>query len=179
MPLHTSSNHDGQKTNQKGIHALWESIIPPMFGDEYNFNAVPAKMINDIPAHTWKIITQSHSLLDTLLAAELRVRNRFTKETMYKKDKQGKTVMYYNSPVFSDEYAQLFHRELNGMVEAQMRLAIHETANYWYTAWVNGGSPDLIKMDDPHLFKQNRKNYKKEYKAYKKGNLLNLSNEKE
>ena len=33
MPLHTSSNHDGQLTNQKGIHSFWESQLPEYFGD--------------------------------------------------------------------------------------------------------------------------------------------------
>lgn len=179
MPLHTSANFDGQKTNQKGIHALWESLIPQMFGNAYTFNVPPAKYVKDIPAETWKIVRQSHSLIDSLLAAEKRVRDRFTPENMYKKDSEGKTVMFYNSKVFADNYARQFHTELNGMVESQLRLSISETADFWYTAWVNGGSPNLNMLDDPNLFKQNRKNYKKEYNAYKKGKLLNLSMEKE
>ena len=38
MPLHTSANHNGQLTNQKGIHALFESAIPEMFGKNYNYH---------------------------------------------------------------------------------------------------------------------------------------------
>ena len=179
MPLHTSSNHDGQLTNQKGVHALWESTLPQMFGEAYNFKTEPAKYITDISAETWRIISQSHSLVDTLLTIEKQVRNNFTKDNMYKKDSTGKTVMFYNSPVFSDEYANQFHTALGGMVEKQLRLSIYDVACFWYTAWVNGGSPDLISLDDKHLTKQNRKNYKIELKAWKKGRLLNLSIEKE
>lgn len=179
MPLHTSSNHDGQKTNQKGVHALWESILPPMFGNEYHFNAEPAKYIDNITEETWKIIEQSHALVPGVLAAEMKVRNSFTPETMYKKDKEGKTVMSFRSPVYSDEYAAQFHKELNGMVEQQLRASIHEIASFWYTAWVNAGSPTLISLDDKHLTKQNQKNFKIEYKAWKKGMLLNLENDKE
>ncbi|MEO6814345.1 MAG: zinc dependent phospholipase C family protein [Ginsengibacter sp.] len=179
MPLHTSSNHDGQKTNQKGVHALWESTLPQMFGDAYNFKTSPAKYINDVPAETWRIIEQSHSLVDTLLAIEKKVRNSFTKENMYKKDSAGNTVMFYNSPVFSDDYARQFHTALNGMVESQLRLSIYDVACFWYTAWVNGGSPNLTSLDDPHLTKQNRKNYKRELKAWNNGKLLNLSIERE
>lgn len=179
MPLHTSSNYNGQKTNQKGVHALWESTLPQTFGDAYNFKTEPAKYIPDITAETWQMIAQSHSLVEPLLAAEKRVRDSFTPETMYKKDNDGKTVMFYNSPVFSDEYARKFHTELNGMVESQLRLSIYDVASYWYTAWVNGGSPNLTSLDDTHLTKQNRKNYKRELKAWKKGHLLNLSIERE
>jgi S1/P1 Nuclease len=179
MPLHTSSNYDGQKTNQKGVHALWESMLPQMFGEAYNFKTEPAKYINDIPVESWRIIAQSHSLVDTLLAVEKKVRNNFTPEKMYKKDDAGKTVLFYNSPVFSDEYAKQFHTQLNGMVEQQLRLSIYNVACFWYTAWVNGGSPDLNAMDDPQLTKQNRKNYKRELKAWSNGKVLNLSLERE
>jgi hypothetical protein len=179
MPLHTSSNHDGQLTNQKGVHALWESMLPQMFGEAYDFKTAPAKYIADVPAETWKIIHQSHSLVDTLLSIEKKVRNSFTADNMYKKDSSGKMVMFYNSPVFSDEYAQHFHTALGGMVERQLRLSIYDVACFWYTAWVNGGSPNLLSLDDPHLTKQNSKNYKRELKAWKKGKLLNLSIERE
>lgn len=179
MPLHTSSNHDGQLSGQKGVHALWESVLPQMFGNAYNFKVEPARYINDIIAETWKIIDQSHSLVEPLLKVEMGVRKQFTADNMYKKDAQGNIVKFYNSPVFSDEYAQKFHTALNGMVENQLRLSIQDVANFWYTAWVNGGSPDLIKLDDPHLTKQNRKNYRREYKAWKKGKILNLSLDRE
>ena len=43
------------------------------------------------------------------------------------------------------------------------------------TDWVNAGSPNLISLDDPHLTKQNKKNFKTELKAWKKSKLLNLS----
>jgi S1/P1 Nuclease len=179
MPLHTSSNHDGQLTNQKGVHALWESILPPMFGDAYDFKTAPAQYLPDVTAATWKIISQSHALVDTLLFEEKQVRNRFSAANMYKKDSLGKTVMFYNSPVFSDEYAKEFHNALNGMVEKQLRLSIYDVACFWYTAWVNGGRPDLLKLDDPKLSRRNHKNYKRELKAWKKGHLLNLSVPKE
>ncbi|MBS1738846.1 MAG: zinc dependent phospholipase C family protein [Bacteroidetes bacterium] len=179
MPLHTSSNHNGQLTNQTGVHALWESMLPQMFGDSYNFHTPPAKYLSDIPTATWQMIAQSHALVDTVLMAEMSVRNKIPQAERYKKDSQGNNVLFYNAPVYSDEYAGLFHKALNGMVEKQMRLSITDVASYWYTAWVNAGSPDLLSLDDPHLTKQNRRNYKKELKAWKHGRLLNLSMEKE
>ena len=179
VPLHTSSNHDGQRSNQKGVHALWETTLPQRFGEAYDFKVASAEYIKDIPAETWKIITRSHLLVDTLLAAEKRVRKNFTEENMYKKDSAGNVVMFYNSPVFSDEYVRQYNIALNGMQEKQMRSSIVDVANYWYTAWVNAGSPDLLSLDDPHLTEQNKKNYKAELKAWKNGRLLNLSIDRE
>lgn len=179
MPLHTASNYDGQQTNQKGVHALWESRLPDLFGDDYNFKTEKAKFIADIPAETWRIIAQSHSLETPLLAIEKQNRDQFNKDNLYKKDASGKNILSYNQPVFSDEYAKQFNTALNGMVEQQLRLSIQDIANYWYTAWVNAGSPDISSLDDDHLTKQNAKNFKTEYKAWNKGKILNLSGEKE
>lgn len=179
MPLHTASNFNGQLTNQKGVHALWESEIPELFGNSYNFKTAGATYIPDITAETWNIITLTHSLEDTLLSDEKKVRKNFNADNMYKKDAAGNNILSYNQPVFSDDYARQFNNAMNGMVEKQLRLSIQDVANYWYTAWVNGGSPELLSLDDEHLTKQNQKNYKFEYKAWSKGELLNLSNEKE
>ena len=43
---------------------------------------------------------------------------------------------------------------MNGMVEKQMRAAIKFTADFWYTAWVNAGKPDLSDMDPDYITKQ-------------------------
>lgn len=175
QPLHTTSNYNGQLTNQKGVHSLWESNLPQMFSGTYTFKTERAQYIADVPAATLNIIARSHALVDTLLQAEKEVRSRFTKENMYKKDSSGKTVMFYNSPVFSDEYARQFNVALNGMIQRQLLLSIHDVASFWYTAWVDAGSPDLLSLDDPHLTKQNKRNYKHELKAWQKGKILNLS----
>lgn len=179
MPLHTSSNYNGQLSGQKGVHALWESVLPPMFGDQYNFHTATPQYIADINAYTWKMIEQSHSQVKPLLDAEMRVRKKFDTTTMYKRDAEGNKLLFYGSPVFSDAYAAAFNAELGNMVQYQLRLSVYDVACYWFTAWVNAGKPDLIKLDDPHLTKQNRKNYRKEYQAWKKGKLMNMTVDKE
>ena len=37
VPLHTTENYNGQLTNQKGIHAFWESRLPELFPDNYDY----------------------------------------------------------------------------------------------------------------------------------------------
>ena len=179
MPLHTASNYNGQYTGQKGVHALWETQIPELLGYTYNFKTNSAAYINNIPTETWRIITQTHSLEDTLLYIEKKLRRTFDASKLYKKDAAGKTIFLYRQPVFSDEYVKAFSDAMHGMVEMQLRLSIQDLANYWYTAWINAGSPDILELDDAHLTFQNQKNYKLEYKEWKKGKLLNLSVDKE
>jgi hypothetical protein len=179
MPLHTASNFNGQLTNQKGVHALWESQIPEQLGNNYNFKTAPSKYITDIATETWNIIQQSHSLEDTLLAIEKNTRGNFDKDNLYKKDASGKTVLSYNQPVFSEGYVTKFNNAMGGMVEDQLRLSIRDVSDYWYTCWRNAGSPELLSLDDKYLTKQNRKNYKIELSSWNKGRLLNLNNERE
>ena len=175
MPLHTSLNHDGQMTNQKGIHAFWESQLPELFGDSYNFNTGNATYIADVNAETWRIIKNSHNLVDTLLRVERDLSSVFPKDSIYLHDKLGNLVKNkFKQTIHSTEYARQYHFLLRGMVENQMRGAIAAIANYWYTAWVNAGKPDLSALDSADLTKQNKDNYLKEFKAWQKGQLLNM-----
>ena len=180
MPLHTSDNHDGQLTNQKGIHAFWEAHLPELFGNGYNYYTGPAVYINDISKETWRIITSSNQLADTLLLADRQLKEQFPADNIYKKDNAGNIIKSkWNIPVHTLEYSKQYHDKLNGMVEKQMRLAITATANFWYTAWVNAGSPNLSDLDPETLTKNNRKALKKELNLWKKGKLYGLESEKE
>ena len=180
MPLHTSANYDGQLTNQKGIHALWESRLPELFGNGYNFHSNDAKFIADIRKEIWRMIFSTHSLKDTLLATDKALRVKFSQEKIFKTDNNGKEIKSkYNSKIYSDDYAKQFHDALNGMVEKQMRASIEFTANFWYTAWVNAGKPDLSDLDPSELTKRNKGVLKVEYKLWKNGKLFGVESERE
>ena len=180
MPLHTSANYDGQMTNQKGIHALWESRLPEMYGTTFNYNTSEAKYIDNVQTEIWNIILNSHKLKDTLLSVDVELRKKFTEDKIFKVDANGKTVKNkFGQPIFSDEYTAAFYKALNGMVEKQMRASVQATANFWYTAWVNAGKPDLSGLDPADLTKRNSKQFKQEYKLWKQGKLFGIESEKE
>ncbi len=173
QPLHTSVNHDGQLTDQKGIHAFFESQLPEQFGGSYNLYTGDAVYIQDVQKEVWRIILSSHQLADTLLLAEKKVKAGFDTSKIYLKNNAGAIVRNkYNQAVHSYEYAKAYHDALNGMVEKQLRAAIAATANLWYTAWINAGRPDLNQLDQPELTKRNSKNYKKDYKLWQQGRLF-------
>lgn len=179
MPLHTSANHDGQLTNQKGIHAFWEARLPEMFGKEYNYQTDQATYIEDVHKETWKMIAATHQLKDTLLVADKQLREKYG-DKIYKTDASGNVIKNkFNQPVHTDEYAREYHEKLNGMVEKQMQKAINATASYWYTAWVNAGKPDLSDLDPAELTARNKKHLKEELKLLKKGKLFGIESEKE
>jgi hypothetical protein len=179
MPLHTSSNHDGQMTNQKGIHAFWESQIPELFGDGYNLCTENAKYINDVPAETWNIIRHSHMLVDSVLSIEKKVNASFAQDKIWEKDNGTEKKNKFNQPIHTKEYAAAYHKALNGMIQRQVRGSISATANFWYTAWVNAGKPDLNTLDSEEVTKRNKANYTEDYKLWQQGKLFGLKSELE
>ena len=180
MPLHTSANHDGQLTNQKGIHSMWESRLPLLFGKNFNFYTGDAKYIDNVEKATWDMIKDTHSQVEPLLLTDKKLRETFTPETMYETDGKGNIVKSkYNDMVYSKEYMGKFHEALNGMVENQMRKAIVATTNFWYTAWVNAGKPNLDDLDPKELTNRNKKNLKNDLKLWKTGRLFGLESEKD
>jgi len=180
MPLHTSANHDGQLTNLKGIHSMWESRIPTIFGSKYNYYTGEAKYIDNVEKATWDMIKDSHSQVEPLLLIDRKLRATFTPETMYEHDANGNIAKgKFGDLLYSKEYITQFNTALNGMVESQMRKAIVATSNFWYTAWVNAGKPDLDRLDSKELTNRNKKNLKNDLKLWKNGKLFGLENENE
>ena len=60
VPLHTTINYDGQLTDQKGLHSLWESMIPELTLDEFNLRAdKKASYIKSPEREIWKTVRHS------------------------------------------------------------------------------------------------------------------------
>ena len=180
MPLHTSLNHDGQLTGQRGVHALWESLLPELFGNSYNFHTPPAHLLEHPDEEIWQILRESHSKVDTLLRKEKALLDSWPREKIYETDSAGNILRNkFGATRFTLGFATAFHQALNGMVEQQMRKAIQDVSNYWYTAWVNAGKPDLSALDDAYTIQKNRKGLAKEYHLWEKGKVTGIKSDLE
>lgn len=149
VPLHTSENYNGQLSNQVGIHAFWESRLPELFADEYNYVVGIAQYIDNPLTGAWKIIQHTFRHKDSVLLIEARLNKQFTADKKHEYSKRkGKLTKQY-----SQEYSRAYHQALNGMVEHQMRFSIHKVASFWYSAWVDAGQPDLtgFKLSTPDV----------------------------
>ena len=178
MPLHTSANHDGQLSDQKGIHSLWESRLPELFAKNYKLNVPQAQYYQDVHKATWDMINDTHSLAQPLLDIDKKLRTTTPEGQVFKMDADGKVLKSkYNTAVFSDEYAKKLHEQLNGMVESQMKKAITATASFWYTAWVNAGKPDLSDLDAPSVTQRNYQSLRDDLKMFQQGNLFGMKNQ--
>src|SRR5690606_6060124 len=146
VPLHTTSNYNGQLTGQLGIHAFWESRLPEMFAEDYNLFVGKAQYISDPLQLAWDIIRESHELVDSVLKVEKALSRQFPKHLQ-------RTYMTRNNVLiasYSDAYAKEYPRRLQGMVERRMRQAIFHIGSYWTSAWIDAGQPVLnLKAELP------------------------------
>jgi len=163
VPLHTTANHNGQLTNQVGIHAFWESRLPELFSSRYNFVVGKAIYIENPLKEAWKILKHTHSLVDTVLTLEAKLAASFPTDKKFSFSERNNTVLKQ----YSLEYSRVYHDQMNQMVERQMRSAILEIGSFWYSAWVDAGQPELknlIKVDIAAEEKKIQEDIEKKYK---------------
>jgi len=143
VPLHASSNHNGQLTGQQGIHAFWESRVPELLADkEWNFFIGKADYIKNPADFIWKRVLESASQADTVLKYEQELNKIFSPDKKFAfEERSGKIVRQYSSC-----YSVAYNNMLNGMIERRMRMSIYAVASFWYTAWVDAGQPDLTQL---------------------------------
>jgi hypothetical protein len=141
VPLHTTENYDGQLSGQTGIHAFWESRLPELFAGNYNFFVGKASYVEHPQLAAWQAIASAHSALDSVLAKEMDLANEM-KDRKYSFETKGRQTQR----VYSYEYSHAYHEALAGMVERQMRSAIKMTGDFWYSAWIDAGQPDLNEL---------------------------------
>lgn len=138
VPLHTTENYNGQFTGQEGIHAFWESRLPELFSGEYDFFVGKATYIENPQLEAWRIIERTHQNLNDVLQFERQLTAEMS-EKKYSFETRGKQTI----KVYSYEFSKAYHDALNGMVERQMKASIKSLGDFWYSAWVDAGQPDL------------------------------------
>lgn len=140
VPLHASSNHNGQLTNQKGIHAFWESRVPELLAEkEFDFFIGKAAYLQNPGDFIWKRVLESAKAADTVLSYERALTKKFPEDKKYAfENRNGKTIRQYSS-----DFTIAYNKMLDGMIEQRMRQSVFAIASFWYTAWVNAGQPDL------------------------------------
>ena len=143
VPLHASSNHNGQLTNQRGIHGFWESRVPELLAEkEWNFFIGKATYIKNPPEFFWARILESAAAADTVLTYERQLSKSFPADQRFSfENRNGLAVRQYSSA-----YAIAYNKILNGMIERRMRQSIFAIASFWFTAWVDAGQPDLTGL---------------------------------
>ncbi len=171
VPLHTTENYNGQLTGQKGIHGLWESRIPELTADEFDYLVGRAIYVEDPLERIWSTVKESHSFLDSVLLIEKDLSQKIPSDQKYAFETRGKSTVRDYSQYFALNYNQ----RMGNMVEDRMLKAISLVGCLWYTAWVNAGQPNLEQLGT----KVNKEKLDKEHKeieaAYQKRSIKGRS----
>jgi hypothetical protein len=142
VPLHATSNYNGQKTNQVGIHGLWESRLPELYTIDYDLFTGLAIYIEKPVDSIWKAYEQSFTLVDSVLKTEKEITKKYPEDQKYSFENKGKTML----KVYSKDFCDSYHNALGNMVENRLKASIVLLGSLWYTCWVNAGQPDLENM---------------------------------
>ena len=143
VPLHTTMNYNGQLTGQLGIHAFWETHVPEALAEkEFDLVSGKVELIDDIVGEAWRIVKQSHTMVDSVLEKERSIRLAWKdSEENCTRERLGR-VAQVPCPAMLEAY----HSALDQMVERQMRRTIKSVASFWWTAYVEAGQPRLDFM---------------------------------
>ncbi len=168
VPLHTTTNYNGQLTNQLGIHAFWESRVLELFNEEYDTFVDKADYIDYPEDYAWEVILASHVLVDSVLNVEKRLVRDFPKDRQMCFEERLERTIHTQC----EEFARVFDQEMNGMVEQRFTAAIHALGSLWYTAWVDAGQPNLNKIGLNKKEKEAQSEEEKELEKAVKGGKI-------
>lgn len=169
VPLHTTMWYDGQKTNQRGIHALWESVTPEMEITTYNlYSAHQATYVTDPQATVWQAVRHANTLLTDVIGKEQEVSKLMPDSVKYKMVfKYGKNLKYY-----TDTFAVAYGKALAPTINDQLQRSANMVADFWYTAWVDAGKPNLDKLIPGGFRKDDAKELQRQLNSYKNNRLI-------
>lgn len=169
VPLHTTINYDGQLTNQRGLHALWETVVPEIELASFDLSTKhKAQFIKDPVTACWTAVQSGWELLDETLVQEREATKSFTDSTKYRiQIRNGREVKYYTSA-----FAKAYYSRVGKSVNRQLIRSSEMIADMWYTCWVEAGRPDLDKILTKTYTKEDKLQFKAEQKACKHNELL-------
>ena len=174
VPLHATKNHNGQYTDQKGIHGFWESRIPELLAEkEWDFFIGKAEIIKNPADFIWARVMESAAAADTVLKFEKELSLSVSPDQRYAfEDRNGIIVRQYSS-----SYCKMYNERIRGMVERRMRQSIFAVASFWYTAWVNAGQPDLTKLGNKNFTAEDLEEFESLNNAWKNSPLKGREHE--
>ncbi len=146
-PLHTTVDYNGRVASHRGIHAFWESRLPELYAAEYDFFTGKAGYVSEPLNRAWELIKTSHYKVDTIYQVFDSLLLHVSGDLVYAHEMRGQA----SGRVYSQYFSEVFHTALHGMVERQMRLAVNTVGDFWFTAWVNAGQPDLQAMESRQI----------------------------
>ncbi len=124
VPLHTTTNHDGQLSDQRGVHGRWESGLVERYVGEASIQPGSATPV-DIAQAPWAWLAESFARVPKLLGDDLEAARGETRD----------------QPVRSVGYWRNYWALQGAVVEDQLTRAARHMAGLWLSAWIEAGRP--------------------------------------
>jgi hypothetical protein len=122
MPLHITTNYNGQLTNNYGIHSRYESTMINTYVNQITYTGDSVHFITDVNRYIFNYIYHNFNYVDSVLLA----------------DTYAKTI---SSNTSSSQYKQALWNRTKLFTTELFKNASHSLAELIYTAWINAGSP--------------------------------------
>ncbi len=149
VPLHTTSNYNGQLTGQHGIHGFWETRVPELLWTNFDLWVGRAQYWPDFSNGIWQIVWESHQAVDSVLAMEWELTKNLGVSAKYSYETRNNRIVR----TYSEEFTLEYHRALNGQVLTKLKQAIRRVGDFWYTCWVDAGQPPLAALIPHEIIK--------------------------
>jgi hypothetical protein len=127
VPLHTTVNHDGELTGQRGVHSRWETGLVERHIVAEDLPVLPAQPDAAFIQRPWEWLRASRALVPQLLADD-READRTTPL-----GNRGKTR--------STAYWMIFWASQGPVVKQQLQLAGEHLGDAILNAWIAAGKP--------------------------------------
>jgi len=123
VPFHATGNHDGQLTNQRGIHARFENDLVLRNIATVKWTAARVRPVPNIRDFMFETLIESQSLVDPLLRAD-------------RKATEGRDF-------YDDGYYTAFLAGARPILEKRMNDAVSGVVSVIVSAWDKAGRPKL------------------------------------
>ncbi|MEP0713925.1 MAG: zinc dependent phospholipase C family protein [Algoriphagus sp.] len=144
VPLHTTVNYNGQLTDQVGIHGFWESRVPELQAKDYPLWVGQADYVEKPQLAIWEAVAAAHAEVDSVVEIEKELTKNFAPDQKYSYEERNNLTVR----VYSREFTEAYALALDNQIERQMKKSIKMIADFWFTAWVNAGQPDLSSFSN-------------------------------
>jgi hypothetical protein len=127
VPLHTTTNHDGQLTGQRGVHSRWESDLVGRNVTAEDLSVQPAQPDADFLDRPWDWLGAAHALVPQLLEDD--------------READRSTPVGSRGKRRTQAYWLIFWARQGPSVEQQLQLAGQHLGDAILNAWLAAGSP--------------------------------------
>ncbi|MFN7959373.1 MAG: S1/P1 nuclease [Holophagaceae bacterium] len=127
VPLHTTENHDGQFTNQRGVHSRWESGLVERHLSPEELTVEAAQADRGFFFRPWDWVRTAHALVPQLLEDD--------------RDADRTSPMGSRGKTRTAAYWMLFRAKQGPVVRQQLQLAGQHLGDAILNAWIQAGRP--------------------------------------